>query len=297
MPRPSRAGLIWLYGARPHRARGRLTHVAAGWRRRRSPRRISRGGCSPSASSVAERLRRPPRVPPQRAHVLARRPAVRARAGLRERQRLPDRRADRQRRRLRRAAPAAADQDRLQRSRSSGSPSVAIVHRRTLIAGRRRARPADLDRPLRRHARVRRGHGRSRIVGAIAITEGGMTRSMLRQMFGIDALVTPPTRASRSPRRSSSPPTRARCRAARARARPSSSSIAPTSPSASATSAWSSSTRPTARCRARPRSPRRSRACSRARWTPSAPRSPRSSSSAPTARRCAPRSARATTAR
>src|SRR5215212_10289608 len=61
-------------------------------------------------------------------------------------------------------------------------------------------------------------------------------------------------------------------------------------PSASAASGWSSSTRPTARCRARRRSPRRSKACSPARWTPSAPSAPRSSCGRPTSRRCAPRS-------
>ena len=68
-------------------------------------------------------------------------------------------------------------------------------------------------------------------------------------------------------------------------------------PSASAASGSSSSTRPTARCRARPRSPRRSRACWPARWTPSAPSAPRSSCGRPTSRRCARRSARATTRR
>ena len=67
---------------------------------------------------VAECVRGASALPPQRALVLARGRPVRVRAGVRERRRLPGRRAARRRRRLR-AAQAAADQARPSTSRSS----------------------------------------------------------------------------------------------------------------------------------------------------------------------------------
>ena len=136
------------------------------------------------------------------------------------------------------------------------------------------------------------------ILGAIVLTEGHVSRDQVRQMFGMDFVVTITGTAMALvcsilwiERPEAAPllgiPILVAFLGYRAYVR-----------SARATRRSSSSTRPTARCRSRPRSRTRSTGCSSARSRPSAPSRPRSSCSPPTAaRRCAPGSARAARAR
>ena len=246
-------------------------------------------------------LRRPPPLPPQRALVLARRPPARLRARLRHRRRPRARRAASAPASSAARPPAAADQARLQ---------PRPVRARRLRRRRHRARCS----PARRRARSPRPGSAvlvaTQISGAltivlrsaraISLTEGSLSRTSSRQMFAMDlARDGDQLELALAAALDRRPPTRARvplllvpaltvfARLPRVRL-----------PSASATSGSSSSTRPTARCRARPRSPRRSRACSRARWRRSAPSVAEIILfGADGSRRCARRSARATTRR
>ena len=109
--------------------------------------------------AVRRDLRRPRPLPPQRALLLARRPAVRLRPRVRHRRRLRDRRAHRHRHRLGPDPPAGARQAPLQprpaRARRRRSPPAMLQPRRRR---RRRAAARDLGRPVRRDALQRRAH-------------------------------------------------------------------------------------------------------------------------------------------
>ena len=122
------------------------------------------------------------------------------------------------------------------------------------------------------------------IGAAISLCEGWLGWLPCVRMFVTDLAVTVTNTSPRARRGAGRLAEPWACRSCWSRCSPSSSPTAPTSSSASATSGWSSSTRPTARCRARRRSPRRSRACWPGRSTRSGPSARRSCCGAPTSR-------------
>ena len=207
------------------------------------------------------------------------------------------RRARRHRHRLRPDPPAGARQARSSTSPSSRSPRRSPPAMLQLVAG-----GADALQPetwVGLYAATLSSGALTILLlgGAIAIAEGDVGRPMLVQMFATDALVTLINASHRDRRRA-----RRRHRPARrpGAARPGPDRLrrlprlhlrapAPRAPRVPLR-------RQPHALAARPRSPRRSRRCSRARSRPSTPTSPRSCCSPARATRCAPPTARATTA-
>ena len=207
LPIPTREVFVWVYvvalavlaaPAGPCHARRRAA-------RRAAPALVGRRARVP----VRRDLRRPRPLPPQRALVLARRPAVRLRPRVRHRRRVRARRAHRHRHRLGPDPPPRGRQARLQPRPARARRHARRRHAPPRRRRRRRAAAGDLGRPVRRDARQRRAHdpaARRRDRDRRGQPQAADARPDVRHRRAGD----PDQRAaSRSPPRSSSPPTRA----------------------------------------------------------------------------------------